>query len=415
MTTSAQLSPGVELNDDVLTSMLFTPGHRRGNWGVSFAQWGPPGVGKSTRILDVSENEGLPVVVRYASIHDPTDFAGMPIVKDGYVSMVPLQWVKELVDLGDCTLFIDEITTAPPATQNALLAVMLERKIGDLALPLGVRVVVAGNPASMAVSGRDLGVAQSNRVAHFQTELSVDKWMKYMLGLTDQSAYATTLSAPTAKARDHQADVLSKWGPAFAETLGLCTAFVNTTQGTSNPAANANALDTLYKLPEEDDAEYGGAWPSPRSWEMFARALAGARIHKLGLTDQLNIAQACLGSGVGSSLAQWLAYSDLPDPVSILDGGEVFAHNNQSPARTVIAMLACSRFIMDNLNDGRAKNRIDKFWAVMLSFVQERPDLVAICSRELCKTNPALTKIGALDGLGRQVLMAVARTGIIAT
>ncbi len=38
-------------------------------------------------------------------------------------------------------LFLDELTTSPPAVQAAMLAVALDRVVGDLTLPVAVRVV----------------------------------------------------------------------------------------------------------------------------------------------------------------------------------------------------------------------------------------------------------------------------------
>src|SRR5207248_8810483 len=43
-------------------------------------------------------------------------------------------------------LFLDELTTAPPAVQAAMLRVVLERVVGDVTLPPAVRVVAAANP-----------------------------------------------------------------------------------------------------------------------------------------------------------------------------------------------------------------------------------------------------------------------------
>ena len=53
----------------------------------------------------------------------------------------------ELARAGEGIAFFDEISTAPPAVQAALLRVVLERTVGDLRLPDGV-AVVAGHPLS---------------------------------------------------------------------------------------------------------------------------------------------------------------------------------------------------------------------------------------------------------------------------
>lgn len=57
----------------------------------------------------------------------------------------------------------DEISTAPPAVQAALLRVVLERVVGDLELPDGVAVIAAANPPEQAAGGWDLSATISRR------------------------------------------------------------------------------------------------------------------------------------------------------------------------------------------------------------------------------------------------------------
>ena len=47
-------------------------------------------------------------------------------------------------------LFLDELSTSPPAVQAAMLGVALERRVGDLLLPRAVQVVAAANPPERA-------------------------------------------------------------------------------------------------------------------------------------------------------------------------------------------------------------------------------------------------------------------------
>ena len=45
-------------------------------------------------------------------------------------------------------VFFDEVNTATPATQNALMRVVLEGRVGDLELGDSVRFAAAANPPS---------------------------------------------------------------------------------------------------------------------------------------------------------------------------------------------------------------------------------------------------------------------------
>ena len=93
---------------------------------VPWLMWGEPGVGKTSAVLDMAAAAGLPCEVVIASIREPSDFAGLPVV-DGaeLVRFAPPRWAERLSAEGRGVLFLDELTTAPPAVQAALLRVVL--------------------------------------------------------------------------------------------------------------------------------------------------------------------------------------------------------------------------------------------------------------------------------------------------
>src|SRR5204862_1816424 len=96
---------------------------------------------------------GLPVVVRGEANGARVDFA-------------PPRWAVDLAHAGRGIAFFDEISTAPPAVQAALLRVVLERTVGDLTLPDAVSVVAAANPPEQAADGWDLSPPLANRFCH---------------------------------------------------------------------------------------------------------------------------------------------------------------------------------------------------------------------------------------------------------
>jgi len=49
----------------------------KGYWGVPVLVWGMPGTGKST-FIESLQRDGFPVYTMIASLHDPTDFNGLP-------------------------------------------------------------------------------------------------------------------------------------------------------------------------------------------------------------------------------------------------------------------------------------------------------------------------------------------------
>jgi MoxR-like ATPase len=119
----------------------------------------------------------LPCETVISSIREPSDFAGLPVVTrpadgaaghaDGArVDFAPPRWATRLAGADRGVLFFDEVSTAPPAVQAALLRVVLERTVGDLTLPEGVAVVAAANPPEQAADGWDLSAPLANRFCH---------------------------------------------------------------------------------------------------------------------------------------------------------------------------------------------------------------------------------------------------------
>src|SRR5690348_13446660 len=134
--------------------------------------WGEPGIGKTAALTQLAVSLDLPLTTVIASVHEPTDFSGLPVIgADPAVQGVPMappDWAVRLVRAGRGLLFLDELSTAPPAVQAALLRLVLERRIGALRLPPDVRIVAAANPRSSAADGWELSPPLANRFVHLQ-------------------------------------------------------------------------------------------------------------------------------------------------------------------------------------------------------------------------------------------------------
>src|SRR5687768_6571161 len=134
--------------------------------------WGEPGIGKTSALNQLAGALGLPLTTVIASVHEPSDFAGLPVVGDDPavqgVPMAPPDWAVRLARTGTGLLFLDELSTAPPAVQAALLRVVLERRVGALRLPPGIRIVAAANPRASAADGWELSAPLANRFVHLQ-------------------------------------------------------------------------------------------------------------------------------------------------------------------------------------------------------------------------------------------------------
>jgi MoxR-like ATPase len=160
--------------------------------------WGGAGLGKSSAVREMAAGAGLLCETVIASIREPSDFAGLPVVaEDGKaVSFAPPSWAQRLSSAGGGILFLDEISTAPPAVQAALLRVVLERTVGDLSLPDDVSVVAAANPPEQAADGWDISPPLANRFCHLDWDLQASEWADGILAGFAQPAVPVLSSDP---------------------------------------------------------------------------------------------------------------------------------------------------------------------------------------------------------------------------
>jgi MoxR-like ATPase len=76
--------------------------------------WGTPGTGKTSAIRAMAETMGLPCETVIASIREPSDFAGLPIVVGDQVRFAPPAWARRLAEAGRGLLFLDELSPRRP-------------------------------------------------------------------------------------------------------------------------------------------------------------------------------------------------------------------------------------------------------------------------------------------------------------
>ncbi len=269
--------------------------------------WGPPGVGKSAAVQAWAAREGLRCWTVIASLREPADFAGLPVVDATIeaggrsvrsVAFAPPRFAVEAASAGG-VIFLDELTTCPPAVQAALLRTVVDKAFGDLELdPEQVTIVAAANPAEDAAGGWDLAAPLANRFLHHHFELQPNRWAD------DFPSYwgAAPRIAFRGRALDEHA-----WATARSVVAGFVLA---------RPSL-------LLNLPDAASLR-GQAWPSPRSWDYASRVLALEANRGRRVTDSLPLLAGCVGEGAAVEFAAWRAELDLPDPESLLAApGEV--------------------------------------------------------------------------------------------
>jgi len=319
--------------------------------GVPVLAWGPPGVGKTATITAVAEALSLPLEVVLASIREPADFAGLPVVRPDGVYMEAPAWAKRLARSGRGLLFLDEINTAPPAVQAALLRVVLDRVVGDLPLPPGVVVVAAANPPEQAAGGWDLSPPLANRFCHLHWSLDSQAWIDGMI-----QGWQTP-SLPR---------LPKDWEAFIPASRALVAAFVR------------HRPQLLLQVPQSEE-QAGKAWPSPRSWDMAARLLAACDAARAGDDTAASLVAGCVGEGAGLEFLAWRKALDLPDPE------EVLAHPDQFrvPGRGDQAFAALTSVVSAAIRN-LTRERWVAAWAVLARAAEQgAKDIAAAAAKAL--------------------------------
>jgi MoxR-like ATPase len=321
--------------------------------------WGGAGLGKSSAVREMAEAAGLPCETVIASIREPSDFAGLPIVaQDGAaVRFAPPNWADRLAAAGTGVLFLDEISTAPPAVQAALLRVVLERTVGDLELPADVAVVAAANPPEQAADGWDLSPPLANRFCHLDWDLTASEWAEGILAGFTQPAVP---SLPPDRLQ-----------PELTAARASIGAFVS-------------ARSHLLHAHPGNEAAAGRAWPSPRSWEMAARLIAAARL--AGAIDQVVtlLVAGAVGAGAAAEFLAWREDLDLPDPETVLADPAAF----RLPERGDRAYAALAALTAAVIADNTAERWQAAWTAIAAATADEQADLAVVAVRSLIAHRP---------------------------
>lgn len=319
--------------------------------------WGAPGTGKTSAVRAMADAAGWPCETVIASIREPADFAGLPVVgTDMQVRLAPPSWAGRLVAAGHGVLFFDEVSTAPPAVQAALLRVVLERTVGDLELPDAVAVVAAANPPEQAADGWDLSAPLANRFCHLDWPLDARAVAEGFV-----SGWPSSAPPVLADGWEERIPVTRSWVAAYLMVRGT----------------------SVLSVPD-DAAAAGRAWPSPRTWDMVARLIAAAGA--AGDADErvsAELIRGCVGAGAGVEFLTWLTDADLPDPEAILADPDSFVLPERGD-RAYAALSSVAAAVAANPGDGRWA----RGWRAFGRAAGAAPDVAAAAARTLARCRP---------------------------
>lgn len=224
--------------------------------------WGGPGIGKSDIAYQFSALMNAKMFELRANLFDPVDVrGGLKVVEmqDGSYRTrygVPEDYPDSSYQ-GVVVMFIDEIVNAPKATQNALLQLLLNKRIGTYELPANTIIIAAGNRAQDRAAVHEMPTPVKNRFAHYELEANIDDFCKW--GLTNNL------------------------DPSIIGFLRYRPSLLHSVDSTQN------------------------AFPTPRLWAMLSRKLPF-------MTDEFYGCASLIGDGpAGEFIAFKSIYQDLPD------------------------------------------------------------------------------------------------------
>lgn len=341
--------------------------------------WGPPGVGKTSVLNSIAKHYGMHLEVVMANIREPSDFAGLPSVQGDQVNWIAPSWVKHLIDNHENNhkvgmVFYDEISTARPATQAAMLRPILEGVVGDTHLPPNVITVAAANPPDSAADGWDLSEPSANRFTHFDWTL-------------------TAADIHHGFTKGWEQVILPQLHKSYKERITHAMILVGSFVG-----ANPYYANLRMKEQRGEFTASSMAFPTARSWETVAKLYGTAKSARFVLPSgesypmpQESIEKLILGTvgeDAGTEFMHFLDALDLPDPREVLANPKGFTIPHRQDV--LYTLLTSIENAVTNGNDTIEEPEWKQWGSVLARIVQEGyADIAYVFGKEWMKYRPS--------------------------
>jgi len=343
--------------------------------GVTPVAIGMPGDAKSMTTYAFGNAVDRSLYTLIGGLRDPADIGGYPYpAKIGVngdsrdvMKIIPPEWAAACCDESrKWIIFLDELTTIPPAVQAAMLRILVERYVGDLKLPEDTWIMGACNPPDQAANGIEFSPPMANRLYHHQWERDTD-------AVLDGYANGLKFGAP-------QFPVLpDDWEQHIVGIGGLVSAFHRHLPG------------RLSQFPE-DRMQQGGPWPSPRTWEYTIRCMAAARSVNAEKGISLQLARGLVGEAVALELFQWLENLDLPDPEELIQkaldalssGNPMDYHHPDRPDKVMAMMAGINQAVISD----NTPPRWEAGMHILYLASQQAMDVALACAKPLASAMP---------------------------
>lgn len=296
---------------------------------------GKPGSGKSSIVRQVADE--LEVQLRDVRLNqlEPVDLRGLPMIEESTRNTV---WTTPdfLPREGKGILFFDEFNTVDRSLQAPTLQLILDRKLGNYALPEGWIVVAAGNSIEDKAHVYEMSSALNNRFFHIDFPVpTYEEWFE--------------------------------WGSKNGRIHPAILSFLNL-----KPSL-------LFKF---DPKQKDPAWPSPRSWEFASDLL------KADLGKHPEVVRYAVGEGASLEFEGWWRLREkIPDPDQLFRKPSETELPNEISLQLVIATLIVERInaiLVRNQDEKRLANSLD---VVCILASKLPPEVQTICLKMLVSSN----------------------------
>ncbi len=288
--------------------------------------WGPPGIGKSSLVKEVAQEEGLEVIDLRLTQIDPTDLRGLPKIESNEVRWIPPSFLPKE---GNGLLFLDELNLAVPAIQHAAYQLIQDRKIGDYQLPEGWVCIAAGNRTSDRANVRPLPAPLANRFIHVEVRPpTVEEWTEWALKNNIDPRIITFLN--------FRKDLLLDFRP--------------------------------------DSREH--AFPTPRSWELCSRLIEDFNFSKDEEEHVLMMARAAVGANAAAHLVEYLTITSQIDAEKYLANPE-----KVSFPKDLSELYALCTVLADAVPHGAPKDRLERLCILLNRLAEKHGEFALLCLR----------------------------------
>ena len=168
---------------------------------------GPPGIGKTAVMKQISEEMGIGLVAYTITHHTRQSAIGLPFIEEKmyggkkysvteYTMSEIIASVYEKIEetgIKEGILFIDEINCASETLAPAMLQFLQYKTFGSHRVPEGWIIAAAGNPPQYNKSVREFDVVTLDRVKKIEVDVDYAVWREYAVFMDIHNAVLSYL------------------------------------------------------------------------------------------------------------------------------------------------------------------------------------------------------------------------------